>query len=85
MREALAQHENLEMPFERGRTLLACGQVLRRHNERLTNRQIAERAYISLKTVEASLSRAYHKLGIQSRAQLAPAMLEREQGDQIHR
>jgi DNA-binding CsgD family transcriptional regulator len=141
MREALAQHENLEMPFERGRTLLACGQVLRRHNERresravlgealsvftalgapvwadrarhelnripsrrtqegltaaeeqiarlaaagLTNRQIAERAYISLKTVEASLSRAYHKLGIQSRTQLAPAMLEREQGDQIHR
>jgi DNA-binding CsgD family transcriptional regulator len=37
----------------------------------LTNRQIAERLYLSQKTVEAHLSRAYRKLGVRSRTQLA--------------
>ncbi|MEU4250004.1 AAA family ATPase [Amycolatopsis sp. NPDC026612] len=37
----------------------------------LTNRQIAERLYLSEKTVEAHLSRAYRKLGVRSRTQLA--------------
>ncbi|TWP51738.1 AAA family ATPase [Lentzea tibetensis] len=43
----------------------------------LTNRQIAERLFVSEKTVEAHLSRTFRKLGIRSRtqlvAQLAPA------------
>jgi DNA-binding CsgD family transcriptional regulator len=44
----------------------------------LTNREIAERMFISAKTVEANLSRAYRKLGIRSRAELGALMAERE-------
>ena len=44
----------------------------------LTNRVIAERAFLSPKTVEANLARVYQKLGINSRAQLGRAMVERE-------
>ena len=40
----------------------------------LTNRQVAERAFISPKTVEANLARAYRKLGISSRAELGSRM-----------
>jgi len=36
----------------------------------LTNRQVAEQAFISPKTVEANLARVYRKLGISSRAEL---------------
>jgi DNA-binding CsgD family transcriptional regulator len=36
----------------------------------LTNRQIAERLFVSEKTVEAHLSRAFRKLGVRSRTQL---------------
>ncbi|MGH3852471.1 MAG: ATP-binding protein [Pseudonocardiaceae bacterium] len=37
----------------------------------LTNRQIAERLFVTEKTVEAHLSRVYRKLGVTSRTQLA--------------
>jgi DNA-binding CsgD family transcriptional regulator len=37
----------------------------------LTNREIAERMFISLRTTEANLSRIYRKLGVRSRAELA--------------
>jgi DNA-binding NarL/FixJ family response regulator len=37
----------------------------------LTNRQIAERLYVTEKTVEAHLSRAFRKLDVRSRIQLA--------------
>ncbi len=40
----------------------------------LTNRAIATRTYVSVKTVEANLARTYRKLGIASRAQLAAAL-----------
>jgi DNA-binding CsgD family transcriptional regulator len=36
-----------------------------------TNREVAETLFVSQKTVEANLSRAYRKLGISSRRQLA--------------
>jgi DNA-binding CsgD family transcriptional regulator len=36
----------------------------------LTNRQVAEAAFMSPKTVEANLARVYRKLGIRSRAEL---------------
>lgn len=39
-----------------------------------SNREIAELAFVSPKTVEANLARAYRKLGISSRAQLARAL-----------
>jgi DNA-binding CsgD family transcriptional regulator len=37
----------------------------------LTNREVAARMFISLRTVESNLSRIYHKLGLRSRAELA--------------
>jgi DNA-binding CsgD family transcriptional regulator len=44
----------------------------------LTNRQIAERVFVSPKTVEANLARVYRKLGIRSRAELGARMTERK-------
>jgi DNA-binding NarL/FixJ family response regulator len=43
----------------------------------LTNRQIASQLFLSPKTVEANLARAYGKLGIRSRAELGARMLAR--------
>jgi DNA-binding CsgD family transcriptional regulator len=132
---ALAQHERIEMPFERARTLLVKGVVERRTRRRssakqcfehaleifdrlesplfaerardelrrvglrrssgeltegerdvarlaatgLTNREIAVALFISPKTVEANLARAYRKLGIRSRAELGARMSEKVQ------
>jgi DNA-binding CsgD family transcriptional regulator len=39
-----------------------------------TNREIAAALFISVKTVEANLSRVFHKLGIRSRRQIAPQL-----------
>lgn len=129
--QALAAHDALDMPYERGRTLLALGRLHRRRNERhraqecleqatallesagtrrwaaisrdelarargrrgdsdqltatelticelaatgLRNHEIAARLFLSDKTVEANLTRAYRKLGVRSRAQLASAL-----------
>ncbi len=44
----------------------------------LTNRAIAAEVFVTQKTVEANLARAYRKLGIRSRAQLARALDSRE-------
>ncbi|HXF98095.1 MAG TPA: LuxR C-terminal-related transcriptional regulator [Gaiellaceae bacterium] len=134
LERALAEHERLPIPFERARTLLVQGQILRRRKQRmaaraalghaldlfqtlgapfwaeraraeverthvreapdelspteervaalaasgLTNRQIAERLFLSPKTVEANLARAYRKLGIRSRAELGARMAGRQ-------
>ncbi|GAB3423615.1 helix-turn-helix transcriptional regulator [Flindersiella endophytica] len=42
----------------------------------LTNRDVAAALFISPKTVEANLSRVYHKLGIRSRAELGRRMAD---------
>jgi DNA-binding CsgD family transcriptional regulator len=47
------------------------GQVAELATAGLTNRQIAGRLHLSEKTVEAHLSRAYRKVGVRSRTQLA--------------
>jgi DNA-binding CsgD family transcriptional regulator len=44
----------------------------------LTNRQIADRIFVSRRTVEANLARAYRKLGIRSRAELVATMAVRQ-------
>lgn len=43
-----------------------------------SNREIAHELYVTLKTVEGHLSRAYTKLGIDGRSQLAEALGQRE-------
>lgn len=43
----------------------------------MTNRQVAEAAFVSPKTVEANLARVYQKLGIRSRAELGGQMAAR--------
>jgi DNA-binding CsgD family transcriptional regulator len=42
-----------------------------------TNREIAAACYLSVKTVEASLSRVYRKLGVRSRTELAKTLQDR--------
>ncbi|MBV8820254.1 MAG: helix-turn-helix transcriptional regulator, partial [Acidobacteriaceae bacterium] len=39
-----------------------------------SNRDIAQQLYVTLKTIEGHLSRAYGKLGICSRSQLLPIL-----------
>jgi len=39
--------------------------------EGLTNREVAERLFMSPKTVDATLARVYRKLGVRSRTELA--------------
>jgi DNA-binding CsgD family transcriptional regulator len=46
----------------------------------LTNRQVAERSFLSPKTVEANLARVYRKLGITSRAELGARMGRSDSG-----
>lgn len=133
IREALAEHEHVDVPFDRARTLLAAGQIRRRLGERRaarealeeargifrrlgsppwerraedelrriairrpagdaltetearvaalvadgrTNREIAEALFVSIKTVEANLTRIYGKLGVRSRVGLAARLAE---------
>ena len=40
----------------------------------LTNREVADRSFLAIKTVEANLARVYRKLGIRSRAELGARM-----------
>ena len=123
---ALAEHERLTAPLERGRTLLVQGQIARRRKQRraarealelalavfeplgaqqwaqraredmerlgrrrrdqltasegrvaalvaqgLSNKEVAQALFVTVHTVEVHLSRAYAKLGVRSRTQLA--------------
>jgi len=128
LESALVEHDGLPIPLERGRTLLALGQVQRRAKQKRTareslqaalaifehlgapvwaerasaelarvggrspspveltpterkiaelvatgmsNHEVARVAYVSVSTVESNLSRAYSKLGVHSRTELA--------------
>ena len=51
--------------------------IVRLAAEGRSNREIAQELYVTLKTVEGHLSRAYTKLGIEGRAQLLDHMEER--------
>ncbi len=129
LEQALTEHQRLDLPLERARTLLVLGRVLRRDRQRLrakqvlaealtlferagaplwaerasaevrrlglptagrltaterqvaelaasglSNREVAERAFLTVKGVEANLTRVYRKLGIRSRGGLALAL-----------
>jgi DNA-binding CsgD family transcriptional regulator len=45
-----------------------------------TNREVAQAAFVSPKTVEANLARVYRKLGIRSRAELGARMAAESEG-----
>lgn len=68
-RRAEASGRDALTPRELGITRLAA--------EGLTNREIGEALFITLKTVETHLAHAYAKLGISSRGQLADALNDR--------
>ena len=57
--------------------------VARLAAEGLTNREIAERTFVSLKTVEVNLTRVYRKLGVR-RAALAGRLAEGTRGSDGH-
>lgn len=134
---ALAAHDDLAMPFERARTQLVKGELLRRMRRKdaavaelqqalaafealgtplwaakagkelarlhvvpgagegaltaterriaemaasgMTNRDMAASLFVSVKTVEMNLTRAYRKLGIRSRARLSQRLAELEE------
>jgi DNA-binding CsgD family transcriptional regulator len=46
-----------------------------------SNKEVAAAAFVSVKTVEANLSRVYAKLGIRSRAALAHLLADADRGD----
>ncbi|GIF53582.1 AAA ATPase-like protein [Asanoa ferruginea] len=77
---AFAERTRAELARTVGRTISATeltpteSRVARLAAEGQTNRAIADALFISPKTVEANLARAYRKLGITNRAQLAVAM-----------
>jgi DNA-binding CsgD family transcriptional regulator len=131
---ALAHHERFPLPFERARTLLAYGHVLRRETRRraaraalgealtafeqlgarhflaaaraelkhvggrppageheltgaedriahlvasgLSNKEVAAQLFVTVSTVEATLTRVYAKLGLSSRSQLTHLLTE---------
>lgn len=50
----------------------------------LSNQEIAERAFVSVKTVEANLTRVYRKLGVRSRGGLAHALHDSEGRETLH-
>ncbi|MBE1548005.1 ATP/maltotriose-dependent transcriptional regulator MalT [Mycobacterium sp. OAS707] len=136
--QALHEHERLAMPFERARTQLLRGQLLRRQRRKdlaaaalhealdafeemgtplwaervqaeiartrvsathdlgltpselrvaelaasgMTNRDVAATLFISPKTVEHNLARAYRKLGIHSRAELGQQISQLNLGE----
>ena len=45
----------------------------------MTNREIAQALFVTPKTVEMHLNRAFRKLGLASRRQLATALAERDE------
>lgn len=92
LREALATFERLGAPAWEAQTRAELDRVgLRRSPdeltaterrvaelaaEGLTNREVASKAYMSPKTVQANLTRIYRKLGIRSRAELGARMAD---------
>lgn len=94
LHEALAAFEALETPLWAARAQVEIARTgVRRAPEELTeseaqvaelaargqtNREIAAKLFLSRRTVEANLARAYRKLGIRSRAELGARMALRD-------
>ena len=81
LEEALAAGARARRIASRGVDSLTPGElrVAQRAAEGLTNREIAEDLFVTIKTVETHLANAYGKLGIRSRMQLADALGDESQ------
>jgi DNA-binding CsgD family transcriptional regulator len=75
-RELVAAGSRLRRPPERGVETLSPSElrVARMAADGQSNREIAQALFVTLKTVEWHLSRAYRKLGVRSRESLAGAL-----------
>jgi DNA-binding NarL/FixJ family response regulator len=78
-------HEELTATGARPRKIVRAGvdaltsselRVARMAAEGLTNKEIAQALFVTVRTVEAHLHHAYQKLGISSRSQLGAALGE---------
>jgi DNA-binding CsgD family transcriptional regulator len=97
--EAICTHTGAERWAERARSELARLDGTPRRDELspterrvaelaaagLTNREIAAAAFMSEKTVEANLSRAYRKLGVRSRTELAVLLVDEGEAERSTR
>jgi DNA-binding CsgD family transcriptional regulator len=84
---AEAAHEELVATGARPRRIVQTGAAALTPSERriaamaaegLSNREIAQALFVTLRTVEMHLSNAFRKLGVSSRTQLAAALAESE-------
>ena len=77
--ELLASGKRLRSTDLEDRDALTPGElrIARLAAEGMTNREIAHSLYLSIKTVEMHLGRAYRKLGISARAELPAALVAR--------
>ncbi len=57
--------------------------VVRLAADGLTNQRIADDLFVTLKTVEGHLAKAYRKLGVDGRPDLTEALAVREHGDEV--
>jgi DNA-binding CsgD family transcriptional regulator len=75
-----ARNELVRVPVRRAPSFLTPTEerIARLAASGLTNKEIAIRAFVADKTVEANLARAYDKLGVHSRAELGRVMFERD-------
>jgi DNA-binding NarL/FixJ family response regulator len=74
---ATGQRARRRQPSTRGELTPQELQVALEVADGATNREVAAALFLSTKTVEAHLSRAYRKLGVRSRAELTAALLRR--------
>jgi DNA-binding CsgD family transcriptional regulator len=67
--------------FARDRLTPSEARVVSMAADGMTNKQIAQALFVTLKTVEAHLHHAYQKLGIVRRSELRSALVDEEAGD----
>jgi DNA-binding NarL/FixJ family response regulator len=75
---ARAELERLGRPAQTDELTTTEARIARLVVSGMTNRDVATAAFVSVKTVEANISRIYRKLGIRSRAELGAWLADRD-------